>query len=122
MLGSKTVVPAFRCETLPDLLTLSGLPLSFVRTMAMIGLMLWSGCEDEMRVPAGLVPGTLGWPGPACGELLESPHVQCAAVHGRAAGEALEETPLSHTSLHYALPSTKGHSALVGGLPFEGGR
>lgn len=30
MLGSKTVVPAFRCGTLPDLLTLSGLPLSFV--------------------------------------------------------------------------------------------
>lgn len=73
-----------------------------------------------MSVPDGLVPGTQGWPGPACGELLGSPHVQCAAVHGRAPGEASEETLLSHTSLHYALPSTKGHSALGGGASIRG--
>lgn len=33
----------------------------------MRGPILWSGCKDETTIPAGLVPGTHGWPGPARG-------------------------------------------------------
>lgn len=47
--------------------------------------------------------------------------MRCVAAHGQAPGEAAEETPSSHTSPHYSLASTKGHTAL-GALPFRGGR
>lgn len=83
----------------------------------MTGPILWSGCKDEVRIPAGLVPGTQGWPVPACGAIRAS----AGAVHSWAPGEAAEETPLSRTSPHHSLPSMEGQTA-SGTLPLQEGR